>query len=250
MTKRCRKSILCRPRRGIYCLGGAGFVVLHFKHLKIALSSAKALRGVSTNSQRPLFESGPPSLLHEGRAPNPQVLHCLILLATESALRRLLSSDQRVPAAEGRVVVSLEERDSHSPLVTAHPSSSSRFLVQSLVFSEEIVARDPQNLHGLALLSQWLQVAPQFSQSYKGLTVGDQSNATSILPSSQLPRHLLCRHGARSPPQKSCIWQPQWPLTSTAGLLSSPPPQQPLPSSAPRTHSRQRYTLIISTAFG
>ena len=53
----------------------------------------------------------------------------------------------------------------------------------------------------------------------------------------------------RSPPQKSCIWQPLWPPTSTAGLLSFPPPHQPLLPSAPRTHSRQRYTLIISTAF-
>ena len=48
----------------------------------------------------------------------------------------------------------------------------------------------------------------------------------------------------RSPPQKSCIWQPLWPRTSTAGLFSFPPPHQPLPPSAPRTHSRQRYTLI------
>ena len=52
MTKRCRKSILCRPRRGRCCLEGAVFVVLHFRHLRIALSSAEALRGVSTNSQR------------------------------------------------------------------------------------------------------------------------------------------------------------------------------------------------------
>ena len=69
------------------------------------------------------------------------------------------------------------------------------------------MARDPQNLHGPALLSQCPQDAPQFPQSslfalsllrsYKGLTVGDQSNDTSILPSSQLPRHLLCRHGLR-----------------------------------------------------
>ena len=52
MTKRCRKRILCRPRRGRCSLGGAVFVVLHFRHLRIALSSAEALRGVSTNSQR------------------------------------------------------------------------------------------------------------------------------------------------------------------------------------------------------
>ena len=119
MTNRYRKSILCQPRRGRCCLGGAVFVVLHFRHLRIALSSAETLRGVSTNSQR-LSESDPPSLFHEGRAPTQQVLHCLILFATESAPCRLLSSDQRAPAAEGRVVVSPEERDLHSPLVTAH----------------------------------------------------------------------------------------------------------------------------------
>ena len=52
MSKSCRKSILCRPRRGRCCLGGAIFVVLHFRHLRIALSSAEALRGVFTNSQK------------------------------------------------------------------------------------------------------------------------------------------------------------------------------------------------------
>ena len=69
------------------------------------------------------------------------------------------------------------------------------------------MARDPQNLHGPALLSQCPQGASQHSQpslfalsllrSYKGLTVGDQSKATSILLSSQLPRRLRCRHGVR-----------------------------------------------------
>ena len=34
-------------------------------------------------------------------------------------------------------------------------------------------------------------------RSYKGLTAGDQSNATNILPSIQLPRRFLCRHGLR-----------------------------------------------------
>ena len=32
-------------------------------------------------------------------------------------------------------------------------------------------------------------------RSHKGLTVGDQTKATSILLSSQLPRRLRCRHG-------------------------------------------------------
>ena len=65
------------------------------------------------------------------------------------------------------------------------------------------MARDPQNLHGPALLSQCPQDGPQHPQpslfalsllrSYKGLTVGDQTKATSILLSSQLPRRLCCR---------------------------------------------------------
>ena len=69
------------------------------------------------------------------------------------------------------------------------------------------MARDPQNLHGPSLLSQCPQDAPQHPQpslfalsllrSYKGLTVGDQTEATSILLSSQLPRRLRCRHGLR-----------------------------------------------------
>ena len=69
------------------------------------------------------------------------------------------------------------------------------------------MARDPQNFHGTALLSQCPQDAPQHLQpslfalsllrSYKGLTVGDQTKATSILLLSQLPRRLPCRHGLR-----------------------------------------------------
>ena len=69
------------------------------------------------------------------------------------------------------------------------------------------MARDPQNLHGPALLSQCPQDAPQHPQSslyalsllrsYKVLTVSDQSKATSILLSSQLPCRLRCRHGLR-----------------------------------------------------
>ena len=69
------------------------------------------------------------------------------------------------------------------------------------------MARDPQNLHGPTLLSQCPLDAPQHPQpslfalsllrSFKGLTVGDQTKATSILLSSQLPRRLHCRHGLR-----------------------------------------------------
>ena len=111
------------------------------------------------------------------------------------------------------------------------------------------MARDPQNLHGPALLSQCPQDAPQHPQpslfalsllrSYKGLTVGDQTKVTSILLSSQLPRRL--RLPPRSLPQKSCIWQPLWPPKSTAGLLSFPSPHQPLPPSAPRTQIHPYY---------
>ena len=49
MSKRCRQSIECWARIGRCCLGGSVFVVLHFRHLRIALSSAEAL---STNSRR------------------------------------------------------------------------------------------------------------------------------------------------------------------------------------------------------
>ena len=88
VTKRCRKSILCRPRRGRYCLGGAGFFVLHFRHLKIALSSAKALRGVSTNSQR--------------LSPN-QVLHLSSMKAKDQTHRCCavsFSSPHNLPSAD------------------------------------------------------------------------------------------------------------------------------------------------------
>ena len=94
MSKSCRKSILCRPRRGRCFLGGAVFVVLHFRHLRIALSSSEALKGRLHQLPETLSESGPPFLFHEGRAPNSQVLRCLILLTTEYALHRIMSSDQ------------------------------------------------------------------------------------------------------------------------------------------------------------
>ena len=152
-----------------------------------------------------LSESGPPYLLLEGRAPNPQVLRCLILLATETTLRRLLSSDQRAPAADGRVVASPEERDLHSPHVTAHsillfslPRPISRFLrgISGKEPTESSWSSSP-----VSMPTGRSSVPPVFPlsllRSYKVLTVGDQSNATSILPSSQLPRRLLCRHGLR-----------------------------------------------------
>ena len=120
------------------------------------------------------------------------------------------------------------------------------------------MARDPQNLHGPALLSQCSQGAPQHPQpslfalsllrSYKGLTVCDQTKATSILLSIQLPRRVRCRHGLRlkravSGSRCGC---PRAQLVSSLFHHHT----SPFPPSAPRTHSRQRYTLIISTAFG
>ena len=88
MSKSCRKSILCRPRRGRCCLGGAVFVVLHFRHLRIALSSAEALRGVSTNSQK--------------LSPN-QVLHLSSMKAEHETYRCCavsFSSPQNLPSAD------------------------------------------------------------------------------------------------------------------------------------------------------
>ena len=99
MTKRCKKSILCRPRRGRCCLGGAVFVVLHFRHLRIALSSSEALRGVSTNSQR----LSPNQALHlSSLKAEHQTLHGPIPPISFSSPQNL-PSEQRAPAAEGRV---------------------------------------------------------------------------------------------------------------------------------------------------
>ena len=130
------------------------------------------------------------------------------------------------------------------------------------------MARYPQNLHGPALLSQCPQGAPQHPQpslfalsllrSYKGLTVSDQSKATSILLSSQLPSRppfppslrLLSGHTlaskihpyyfdcfrlgapAASPPRApkhSGTCASSFPYSSSA----SPPSRQPLSCSLP-----------------
>ena len=109
MTKRCRKSILCRPRRGRCSLGGAVFVVLHFRHLRIALSSAEALRGVSTNSQR----LSPNQALHlSSMKAEHQTNRCCAV--SFSSPQNLPPADSCLPilapAAEGRVVASPEER--------------------------------------------------------------------------------------------------------------------------------------------
>ena len=136
MTKRCKKSILCQPRRGRCCLGGAVFVVLHFRHLRIALSSSEALRGVSTNSQRlspnqalHLSSLKAEHQTHRILLPLRRILNsaCLILLATESALRTARTS------CRGPCKASPEERDLHSPLVTAH--SVLLFLLPRLISS-------------------------------------------------------------------------------------------------------------------
>ena len=120
ITKRCRKSIFCRPRRGRCLSWRRSFCCASLQAPQNSSGKRRGSKGRLHQLPETIFESGPPSLLHEGRAPNPQVMRCLILLATESALRRILSSDQRAPAAEGRVVASPEERDLHSPLVTDH----------------------------------------------------------------------------------------------------------------------------------
>ena len=203
MTKRCRKSILCRPRRE-RCLGGAVFVVLHFRHLRIALSSAEDLRGDSTNSQR----LSPNQALHlscmKGRMPSTKPTGAALSHSPRHRIcppqNPVFRSARQLPRAVWWPNLKKDIYTLLSSQLT--PSSSSRFLVRPLVFSEKIVARDPQNLHGPAFLSQCPEDAPQFLQSsllrsYKGLTVSDQSNATSILPSSQLPRRLLCSHVLR-----------------------------------------------------
>ena len=147
-------------------------------------------------------------------------------------------------------------RDLHSPLVTAH----------SVLFSlPRLISRFLRGNSG--------QGPTESSWSSSSVSVpAGRSSAPLAFPLRSVPPSLIqgthCRWPEQShqyppvepvttppplpprcPPQKSCIWQPLWPPISTAGLLSFPPPQQPIPSSAPRTHSRQRYTLIISTVF-
>ena len=255
MTKRYRRSILCRPRRGRCCLGGAVFVVLHFRHLRIALSSAEAMRGVSANTQR----LSPNQALHLSSVKAEQQTHRCCAVSS--------SSPQNLPSAESCLPISARQllravwwphlkREIYILLSwQLTPSSSSRFLVRSLVFSEEIVARDPQNLHEPALLSQCSQDAPQFSQS-------------SLSPSFALTRDSLSVTRATSPvsSRRACYLAASFAATVSASkelylaaavathehslspLFSTTTPA-PLPPSAPRTHSHQRYTLIISTAF-
>ena len=129
MSNRCRRSILCLARRGRRCLEGAVVVViaLHFRCFRIDLSSTEALiEGRLHQLLETHSESSLSSLLQTGREPNPQVLRCLILLDTESALRRLLSSVKRAPAAEGCVTARPEEGEIYTLLSRQlTPSSSS-----------------------------------------------------------------------------------------------------------------------------
>ena len=79
-------------------------------------------------------------------------------------------------------------------------------------------------------------------RSNKGLTVDDQTKATSILLSSQLPCRLCCRHGLRL-------------KRAVSGSRCGRPRAQLVSSlfdhhTSPSLRLRQRYTLIISTAFG
>ena len=204
MTKRCRKSILCHPRRGRCCLGGAVSVVLHFRHFRVALSSAEALRGVSTNSQR----LSPNQAIHlSSMKAEHQTNRCCAVSFSSPQNPRLLSSDQRAPAAEGRVVASPEERDLHSPLVTAHsvllfslPRPISRFIRGNggQGPTESSWSISPVSMHtGRSTVPPVFPLRSLPPSLLLGITVGDQSKATSILPSSQLPRRLLCHHGLR-----------------------------------------------------
>ena len=178
-----------------------------------------------------------------------------------SSQQNLASADSCLPTSTRQLPRAVWwphlKRDLHSPLVTAH----------SVLFSlPRLISRFLRGNSGQGPTeSSW-------SSSSVSVPTG-RSSAPPAFPLRSLPHSLIqgthCRWPEQShqyppvepvttppplplrcPPQKSCIWQPLWPPISTAGLLSFPPPHQPLPPSAPRTHSHQRYTLIISTAFG
>ena len=258
MSKSCRKSILCRPRRGRCCLGGTVFVVLHFRHLRIALSSAEALRGVSTNSQR--------------LSPN-QALHLSSMRAEHQTHRCCavsFSSPQNLPSADSCLPTSARQL----PRAVWWPQLKREIYT---LLSWQLT---PSSFSLPRLISRFLrgnsgQGPTESSLSSSSVSVPTGcSSAPPAFPLRSLPPSLIqgthCQWPEqshqyppvepattppplppRSPPQKTCIWQPLLPpIISTAGLLSFPPPHQLLSPSAPQTHSRQRYTLIISTAFG
>ena len=133
MSKSCRKSILCRPRRGRCCLGGAVFVVFHFRHLRIALSSAEALRGVSINSQR----LSPNKALHLSSMKAEHQTHRCCAVSFSSP-QNLPSADSCLPTSARQLPRAVWwphlEREIYTLLSWQLTPSSSRFLVWSLVF--------------------------------------------------------------------------------------------------------------------
>ena len=88
--------------------------MLYFRHLRIALRSAEALRGVSTNYQRLSLNQA----LHLSSMKAEHQTHRCCAVSYSSPQNQPSAesclSDQRAPAAEGRVVASPEERDLHS----------------------------------------------------------------------------------------------------------------------------------------
>ena len=259
MTKRCRKSILCQPRRGRCCLGGAVFVVLQFRHLRIALSSAKALRGVSTNSQR----LSPNQALHLSSMKAEHQTHrcCAVSFSSPQNLPSTdscLPIDQRAPAAEGRVVASPEQRDLHSPLETAHsvllnslPRPISRFLRGN---SGQRPTESSWSSSPVSMPTGRTSDPPVFALTRVSLSV---TRATPPV-SSRRASYLAASFAATVSASKELYLAPLWPPTSTAGLLSFPPPHQPsLRLLSGRTRVKDtpllfrllsaRYSLGIST---
>ena len=155
------------------------------------------------------------------------------------------------------MVASPEERDLHFPLVTAHsvllfslPRPISRFIRGN-------GGQGPTESSWSISPVSIIQDAPQFPQSSlialsllrsyrESLSVTRAKPIVSSRRASYLAASFATTVCASKELYLTAAAQP----TSTAGLLSSPLPHQPLPLSAPKTHSRQRYTLIISTAFG
>ena len=134
MSKRCRQSILCWARRGRCCLGGAVFVVLHFRHFRIALSSTEALRGISTNSPR----LSPNQALHLSSMKAEHQTHrcCAVSFFSPQNLpfadSCLPTSARQLPRAvwwphlkRGRFTLSSRDSSLRPPSVHFPPSSSS-----------------------------------------------------------------------------------------------------------------------------
>ena len=116
------------------------------------------------------------------------------------------------------------------------------------------MARDPQNLHGPALLSQCPQDAPQHPSLPSSLSPSFALIRDSLLVTRPKPPVSSCRASYHAASVAATVSSSKElylaAAVATAGFLCFPPPYQPLPPSDTRTHLRQRYTLIISTAFG